>query len=34
MSMGLLAFVINAESQCEYLELSVTRHLWHGAAQP
>ena len=25
--MGLLAFVINAESQCEYLELSVTRHL-------
>ena len=25
--MGLLAFVINAESQCAYLESSVTRHL-------
>ena len=34
MSMGLLAFVINAESQCEYLELSVTRHsmAWRCAA--
>ena len=27
MSLGLLAFVINAESQCAYLVSSVTRHL-------
>ena len=26
MSLGQLAFVINAESQCEYLELSVTQN--------